>query len=187
MTTTAASFARQTSRRNEARRPLWVISGPAGHTRVWQVCPSKPPLQPSEHRRICRARGGAISDPGRAFIGSKIRPSHEREHCPSLSRMARLGQRNSSRRPNVRTWQKETYERWIRWPVLTPSGRRLCVAAIDATLICAGRIVWCRDATVIAASIVVGTSQEDATKPRHTMLTSRWAIYFRLEATPKRQ
>src|SRR5467141_249883 len=26
--------------------------GPAGHKRAWQVCPSKLPLQPSEHRRI---------------------------------------------------------------------------------------------------------------------------------------
>jgi hypothetical protein len=47
------------------------MSGPAGHKRAWQVCPSKLPLQPSEHRRICSAKGGAISDPGRAIIGSK--------------------------------------------------------------------------------------------------------------------
>src|SRR5467141_903666 len=29
-----------------------TMSGPAGHKRAWQVCPSKLPLQPSEHRRI---------------------------------------------------------------------------------------------------------------------------------------
>jgi hypothetical protein len=55
--------------------PVWVMSGPAGHKRAWQVCPGKLPLQPSEHRRICSAKGGAISDPGRAIIGSSAKIS----------------------------------------------------------------------------------------------------------------
>jgi hypothetical protein len=31
------------------------MGGPAGHKRVRQIRPSKLPLQPNEHRRICGA------------------------------------------------------------------------------------------------------------------------------------